>query len=137
MLSERITSRTHWTLHRLLYHKAKVSITCLCLTSMQVQLRKTPKQIPQTYYMDVDIHRSAVEQSSSVYQGFFKVIDFTYELHKDRQEGSNLLFLGYECQPLTNLTAFIHSVYKNQYILLHVYTNLRKGPLTSQTGVLH
>lgn len=104
---------------------------------MKVQLWKTPKQIPQTYYMDVDIHRSAVEQSSSVSQGFFKVIDLTYELHEDRQEGSNLLFLGYECQPLTNLTAFIHSVYKNQYILLHVYTNLRKGPLTSETGVLH
>lgn len=38
--------------------------------------------------MDVDIHRSAVEQSSSVSQGFFKVIDLTYELHEDRQEGS-------------------------------------------------
>lgn len=46
-------------------------------------------------------------------------------------------FLGHECQPLTNLTAFILSVYKIQHILLHIYTHSRKGPLTSQGDVVH
>lgn len=46
-------------------------------------------------------------------------------------------FLGHECQPLPNLTAFIPSVYKTQHILLHIYTHSRKGPLTSQGGVVH
>lgn len=46
-------------------------------------------------------------------------------------------FLRHECQPLTNLTAFILSVYKIQHILLHIYTHSRKGPLTSQGDVVH
>lgn len=46
-------------------------------------------------------------------------------------------FLRQECQPLTNLTAFILSVYKIQHILLHIYTHSRKGPLTSQGDVAH
>lgn len=78
---------------------------------------------------------SASWQSSRAQERLGKVI-----LHMSRlQTGNNSVtyFLGHECQPLTNLTAFILSVYKIQHILLHIYTHSRKGPLTSQGGVVH
>lgn len=46
-------------------------------------------------------------------------------------------FLGWECQPLHNLTAFILRVYRTPCILLHTHAHSGKEPLTSQGGVVH
>lgn len=79
------------------------------LTSGDSAIAKTNSE--ETFHQCIQ-HRETGQQSSSVCGIFLKVIDLTYELHRDRQACSNLFFFGGKCQTLTNLTAFILIVYK-------------------------